>query len=238
MINPRLPAGGRTKPPKGMAVIDRTNPVGSKVTACWLFNEGGGGRITDLVSGVSSLITLNATEANRAKWRGSPDGIPCLDLNTSMGNYATCSGLVRTTYSRGISFLGLFRYPAAGGTTANRSLLMTRTDGLNGLMWSYYTSTLTISTKGWGGWAQDTSLTPPTEKIIAMAGTQAPNGDVRIWMNGKRYSTTGTTWSVPTITEWTVGVDSYDTSRQWCGPVYMTAVLHGVLSWGQMEELT
>lgn len=235
MINPRLPAGGRTKPPRGMAVIDRTNPVGNKVTACWLLNEGGGGRITDLVSGVSSPITMNATEANRAKWRGSPDGIPCLDLNTSIGNYAVCSGLPRVIYSRGISFLGLFRYPTAGGTSSNRCLVMTRTDGFNGLLWSLSTPTVTVTTKGWAGWNVNTGLTPPRDRLVAMAGTQTPNGDVRICMNGQRYSLTGTTYTVPTISQWYVGVDSYDVSRQWAGPVYMTAVLHGVLSWGEME---
>jgi len=234
MITPRLPAGGRTKPPRGMAVINRLNPVGNLVSACWLFNEGAGGRITDLVSGVSTPITMHATESSRAKWNGSPDGIPCLDLNTTSGNYANCTGLRRTVYSRGISFLGLFRYPTAGGTSSNRCLIMTRSDGLNGLMWTFGSATLTISTKGWGGWAQDTQLTPDREKVIALAGTQAPNGDVRIWMNGKRYST-NQTWSTPTISDWYIGVDSFDTSRQWCGPVYMAAVLHGSLSWGQME---
>ncbi len=234
MISPRLPAGGRTKPPRGMAVIDQTNPVGNKVTACWLLNEGGGGRVTDLVSGVQSPITMNGTEANRSRWKGSPDGIPCLDMGSS-GNYAVCTGLRRTTYARGISFLGLFRYPTSGSGGVNRCLVMTRTDGLNGLMWSYGTQTVTISTKGWGGWNVNTSLTPVRDRLIAVAGTQAPNGDVRIWMNGSRYSTTGTGWSVPTISQWYIGVDSYDTSRQWQGQVYMTAVLHGVLSWGEME---
>lgn len=234
MIDPRLPVGGRTKPPKGMAVIDRTNPVGNKVTACWLLNEGGGGRVTDLVSGVQSPITMNGTEANRSRWKGSPDGIPCLDMGSS-GNYANCTGLRRVTYSQGISFLGLFRYPTGAGTDSNRCLVMTRTDGLNGLMWNFGSSQVTISTKGWVGWNISTGLVPVRDRLTAVAGSQGPNGDVRIWLNGQRYSLTATAWSTPTINQWYLGVDSFDVNRQWQGQVYMTAVLHGVLSWGEME---
>lgn len=228
---------GRIKPPRGMAVVNRAHPIGSKVTACWAFNEGGGGALTEIVSGVQCPITLNATEANRPKWRGSSSGIGSLDFMESpvTQSYARGQKLRRTVYTRGISFLGLFRYPTGGTAGANRSLVMTRTDGLNGLMWTFSSNTLTISTKGWGGWAVDTGLTPAREQLIAFAGTQGTDGSIRMWMNGRRYSTTGTTWSSPTIDDWYLGIDSYDGTRQWHGQVYLAAVLHGSLSWGEME---
>lgn len=226
---------GQVKPPRGMSDIDSTHPIGGNITACWDFNEGGGGAITELVTGRPCPITLNATEANRAKWRGSPDGIAGWDLGVSNNNYARGQNLLRCTYTRGISFLGLFRYPTGGTGGGNRCLVMTRTDGLNGLMWSYFSSTITICTKGWAGWGVNTGLTPPREKLIAAAGCHSPNGDIRIWMNGQRYSTSGANYNAPTINEWYVGVDSYDLARQWAGHVYLSAVLDRAISWGEME---
>jgi len=228
---------GRVKPPRGMAVVNRAHPIGSRVTACWAFNEGGGGSLSEIVSGVQCPITLNGTEANRPKWRGSSSGNSSLDFIASpvTGNYARGRNLQRVTYTRGISFFGVFWYPTGGTAGSNRALISSRTDGFNGLMWSYFSSTVTITTKGWGGWSQNTSLTPAREQVIAFVGSQATNGDVRMWMNGKRYSTTGTSWSSPTVSEWYVGIDSSDTSRQWHGQVYLAGVLHGALTWGEME---
>ncbi|RTL23827.1 MAG: hypothetical protein EKK55_12540 [Rhodocyclaceae bacterium] len=53
-------------------------------------------------------------------------------------------------------------------------------------------------------------------------------------MNGERYATTAT-YSVPTISEWYIGADSFDLTRQWHGQVYLAAVLHGSMTWGEME---
>lgn len=236
-----LPRQGRSlKPPRGLASVNYAHPFGRRVTACWAFNEGGGGAVTELVSGVQCPIKLNSTEANRIRWRGSSDGLSALDFRQSptTQNYVRGQRLLRVNYTQGMTFFGVFRYPSGGTSSSNRSLIISRIGAFSGLVWSYSVATpcLTISTSGWAGWNVNTGLVPPRETLIIFIGTQATNGDVRMWMNGQRYSTTGTTYTSRAYDDWAIGSDPYyDTNRQWHGQIYLAGILHGSLTWAEIE---
>lgn len=97
---------GLIKPKPGIQ-LNRAHPLARGLVGYWLFNEGSGGKIYSVISGIPGTLTNFALSGSTSNWVGSPMG-GCLDFDGS-NDYIDTTATLTTTPTSSLTLVCWYR---------------------------------------------------------------------------------------------------------------------------------